>query len=101
MDLYFLTLINGEGPLCTIQRLKARYDEALSNVAFNFHLRRYTKAERAAASVAKGKKGKMLSAADRPAAAGPTLVVVPTSALVQWEEVGAISTRPQTLNPKP
>ena len=42
MDHYFLTLINGGGPLCTIQCLKAKCDEALSNFAFNFNLRRYT-----------------------------------------------------------
>jgi hypothetical protein len=43
MDHYFLSLINGGGPLCTIQRLKAKYHEALSNFGFNFNLRRYTK----------------------------------------------------------
>jgi len=41
MDHYFLTLINGGGALCTIQRLKATCDEALSNLALNFNLRRY------------------------------------------------------------
>ena len=29
MDHYLLTLIYGGGPLCTIQRLKAKCDEAL------------------------------------------------------------------------
>ena len=43
MDHYSLTLINGGGPLCTIQRLKAKCDESLSNLAFKFNLRRYTK----------------------------------------------------------
>ena len=43
MDHYFLTLINEGAPLCTIQRLKAKCDEALSNFAFNFKLRRYNK----------------------------------------------------------
>jgi hypothetical protein len=44
MDHYFFTLINGGGPLCkySIQRLKAKCDEALSKFAFNFNLRRYT-----------------------------------------------------------
>jgi hypothetical protein len=44
IDHYFLTLINGEGPLCkySIQRLKAECDAALSNFAFNLNLRRYT-----------------------------------------------------------
>jgi hypothetical protein len=41
MDQYFLTLTNGGGPLCTIQRLKAICEEALSNFAFNFKLCRY------------------------------------------------------------
>jgi len=41
MDHYFLTLINGGGPLCNIQRLKAECDEALSSFAFKFNLRRY------------------------------------------------------------
>jgi hypothetical protein len=43
MDHYFLTLMDWGGPLCTIQRFKATCGEALSNVAFNFNLRRYTK----------------------------------------------------------
>jgi hypothetical protein len=43
MHHYFLTLINWGAPLRTIQRLKAKWDEALSNFAFNFNLRRYTK----------------------------------------------------------
>ena len=42
MDHYFLTLINGGGPLCTVHRLTAQCDEALSNFAFNVNLRRYT-----------------------------------------------------------
>jgi len=45
MHHFFLTLINGGGPLCTIQRLKAKCDAALSNFAFNFKLRRYSMAE--------------------------------------------------------
>jgi len=44
MDQYSLPLINGRGPLCTIQHLKAKCDEALSNFAFSFNLRRHTKA---------------------------------------------------------
>ena len=44
MDQYSLTLKNGAGPLCTIQRLKAKCDEALSNFAFSLNLRRYIKA---------------------------------------------------------
>jgi hypothetical protein len=43
MDHYFLTLMNGGGPLCTVQRLKAQCDEALSNVAFKLNLRPYAK----------------------------------------------------------
>jgi hypothetical protein len=43
MDQNFPTLINGGGPLCTIQRFKAKCDEALSNFAFTFSLRRYNK----------------------------------------------------------
>jgi hypothetical protein len=43
MDHYFLTLINGGDPLCTIQRLKAKCDEALSTFAFKFNSRRYIK----------------------------------------------------------
>jgi hypothetical protein len=42
MDHYFLTLIYAGGPLCTIQRLKAKCDKLLSNCAFNFNSRRYT-----------------------------------------------------------
>ena len=41
MDHYFLPLMNGGAPLCTIQRLKAKCDDVLSNVAFNLNLRRY------------------------------------------------------------
>jgi len=44
MQHYFFTLINGEGPLCTIQRLKLKFDKLLSNFAFNANLRRYTTA---------------------------------------------------------
>jgi len=33
MDHYFITLIYGGGPLCTIQRLKATCDEVLSSFA--------------------------------------------------------------------
>ena len=39
---YFLTLINGGGPICTIQRLKAECDEALSTSVFKINLSRYT-----------------------------------------------------------
>ena len=42
MDHYFLTLIIGGGPLCTIQRLKLKFDRLLSNLAFSFNLRRYS-----------------------------------------------------------
>jgi hypothetical protein len=42
MDHYFITLINGGSPLRTIQRLKAKCDETLSDFAFNFNLRCYT-----------------------------------------------------------
>jgi len=42
MDHDFPTLINGGCPLCTIQSLKAKCDEALSNFAFKFNLRWYT-----------------------------------------------------------
>jgi len=38
---YYLTLISGGGPLCTIQRLKPICDALLSSVAFNFNLRRH------------------------------------------------------------
>ena len=41
MDHYFLTLINGGGPLCNVQRLKVKCDEALSNCALKFNLWRY------------------------------------------------------------
>jgi hypothetical protein len=41
MEHCFITLRNGGGPLCTIQRLKAKCDEALLNFAFSFKLRRY------------------------------------------------------------
>ena len=43
----------------------------------------HAKAERAKAAVEAAKEGKALTAAERP---GPTLIVVPTSALVQWED---------------
>ena len=57
MDHCFLTVINGGGPLCAVQRLKAKCDEALSNFAFNFHLRYYTKeAKKAAAAAAKARR---------------------------------------------
>ena len=42
MHHHSLTLINGGGPLCTIQRSKAKCDEALSNFDVSFNLRRYT-----------------------------------------------------------
>jgi len=38
----FLTLRNGGGPLCAVQRLKAKCDEALSDFAFKFNLCRYS-----------------------------------------------------------
>jgi hypothetical protein len=44
MDEHFATLMNGGGPLCAIQRLKAKCDEALSNFAFELNMCRYTKA---------------------------------------------------------
>jgi hypothetical protein len=40
-----ITLTNGGGPPCTIQRLKAKCDEALSNFALSFNLRRYNTAD--------------------------------------------------------
>jgi hypothetical protein len=43
MDRHFLTLINWGVPLCTIKRLKLKVDKLLSNLAFKFNLRRYTK----------------------------------------------------------
>jgi len=43
MDHYFLPLMYGGGPLCSIQRLKATCDEALRKFAFNFNWRRFTK----------------------------------------------------------
>ena len=43
MGHFFLTLINGGGPLRIIWCLKAKCDGALSNFAFSFILRRYTK----------------------------------------------------------
>jgi hypothetical protein len=39
MDRYFLTPINAEGPLSTIQRLKAKYDVTVPNFEFTFKLR--------------------------------------------------------------
>jgi hypothetical protein len=50
MDHYFLTLMNGGGPPCTIQLLKATCDDALWNVAFNFKLRRYSLVKQVAMS---------------------------------------------------
>jgi hypothetical protein len=44
MGQYSLTLINGGAPLCTIQRLKARCEEALSSFALSFNWRRYSAA---------------------------------------------------------
>jgi len=41
MHHHFLTLINGGGPLCTLQRLKPVCDTLLSSVAFKLNLRRY------------------------------------------------------------
>ena len=38
----FLTVINGAGPLCSIQRLKPCTTICFSSFAFNFKLRRYT-----------------------------------------------------------
>jgi len=43
MHHYFLPLINGGGPLCTIQRLKPICDKLPSSCAFNFNLRCYIK----------------------------------------------------------
>ena len=40
MHHYFLTLINGERPLCTVQLLKPVCDKLLSNCVFNFKVRR-------------------------------------------------------------
>jgi hypothetical protein len=36
-----MTLVNRGAPLCTIQRSKLKFDELLSNLAFQFNLRRY------------------------------------------------------------
>jgi hypothetical protein len=47
MDHFFLILINGGGPLCTIPRLKPIRDRLISNFAFNCKLRRYSKGLRA------------------------------------------------------
>jgi len=41
MNLYFRTLINGGAPLRTIQRLKAKCNETLSNFALKFNLSGY------------------------------------------------------------
>jgi hypothetical protein len=43
MDHYFLTFINGGGPLCTNQRLEVEFDRLPSNLAFKFKLRCYIK----------------------------------------------------------
>ena len=43
MDQDFLTLINWGGPLCIIQRLKVTCGVLLSNYAFKFNMRRFTK----------------------------------------------------------
>ncbi len=42
MDHDFPTLINRGAPRCTVKRLKLKSDKLLSNMAFNFNLRRYT-----------------------------------------------------------
>ena len=55
------------------------------------------KDERAAAAVAAAKNGKMLTAAEKAKSSAPTLVVVPTSALVQWEEEIRNCTKPDSL----
>jgi hypothetical protein len=54
MDHYFLTLINGGGPLCTIQRLKAKCDKSLTNFAVSFNLRRYNEGAPRGSSAAAG-----------------------------------------------
>ena len=55
----------------------------------------HAKAERAKAAVEAAKEGKALTAAERP---GPTLIVVPTSALVQWEDEIRNCTQPGSLS---
>jgi len=45
MDHDFLTLIYRRAPICTIQRLKLKFDKLLSNLGFKFNLRCYNKEE--------------------------------------------------------
>jgi len=56
MDHYFLTLINGGAPICTSQRLRLKFDKLLSNLAFSFNLRRYTKVEEGNKAAREAKK---------------------------------------------
>jgi len=48
MDHDFLSLMNRGAPLCTIQRLKLKFDKVLSNLGFKINLRRYTVVDSAA-----------------------------------------------------
>jgi len=58
MHHYFLvTLINGGGPPCTIQRLKAISDKMLSTCGFNFNLRRYNMGRQSSAAVLEPARG--------------------------------------------
>jgi len=42
MDHNFLPDVNRGTPLCTIQRLKLKFHNLLSNLVYKFNLRRYT-----------------------------------------------------------
>jgi len=48
---HFLTLTNGGGPLCTVQRLKHKCDKQLSDFAFDFNSRRYMQAAKGGADM--------------------------------------------------
>jgi hypothetical protein len=64
MHNYLLTLIDGGGPICTIQRLKPICDTLLSTFAFKFNLRRYNldrKVEAARAALEQQKAGEGVS----------------------------------------
>ena len=71
MDHYFLTLIYGGGPLCTIQRLKATCDEPLSTFAFKCNLRRYIKAVNGEVLKASGRSVNIVVEAVRSGGAAP------------------------------
>jgi hypothetical protein len=64
MHNYLLTLIDGGGPICTIQRLKPICDTLLSTFAFKFNLRRYNldrKVEAARTALEQQKAGEGVS----------------------------------------